>query len=61
MTDALLAGELPLPPRPDYLRDGTTLRSWLSTTDHKRIAILFAITITVFFFMGGVAIMLVRL
>ena len=56
MTDALLAGELPLPPRPDYLRDGTTLTSWLTTTDHKRIAILYAITITIFFFMGGAAI-----
>ena len=40
MTDALLAGELPFPPRPDYLRHGTTLTSWLTTTDHKRIAIL---------------------
>ena len=61
MTDALLAGDLPLPPRPDYLRHGTTLTSWLTTTDHKRIAILYAITITIFFFMGGVAITLVRL
>ena len=61
MTDALLAGDLPLPPRPDYLRHGTTLTSWLTTTDHKRIAILYAITITIFFFMGGIAITLVRL
>ena len=61
MTDALLAGDLPLPPRPDYLRHGITLTSWLTTTDHKRIAILYAITITIFFFMGGVAITLVRL
>ena len=61
MTDALLAGDLPLPPRPDYLRHGTTVTSWLTTTDHKRIAILYAITITIFFFMGGVAITLVRL
>ena len=50
MTDALLAGDLPLPPRPDYLRHGTTVTSWLTTTDHKRIAILYAITITIFFF-----------
>ena len=61
MTDALLAGDLPLPPRPDYLRDRTTMTSWLTTTDHKRIAILYAITITIFFFMGGAAITLVRL
>lgn len=61
MTDALLAGELPLPPRPDYLRHGSTISSWLATTDHKRIAILYAITITFFFFLGGAAITAVRL
>ncbi len=61
MTDALLVGELPLPERPDYLHAGQTLRSWLTTTDHKRIAILFAIVITIFFFMAGAAITVVRL
>ena len=61
MTDALLAGNLPLRPRLDYLRHGTTVASWLTTTDHKRIAILYAVTITIFFFMGGAAITLVRL
>jgi cytochrome c oxidase subunit 1 len=45
----------------DYLHDGSTLRSWLLTTDHKRIAILFALSITVFFFIGGAAIGIVRL
>ena len=35
MSDALAAGELPLPERPDYLRAGRTLASWLTTTDHK--------------------------
>jgi cytochrome c oxidase subunit 1 len=60
MSDALVAGDL-LPPRPDYLRHGRTVMSWLATTDHKRIAILYALTITVFFFMGGAAITLVRL
>jgi cytochrome c oxidase subunit 1 len=61
MTDALLAGDLPFPGRPDYLRHGTTVGSWLITTDHKRIAILYAVTITIFFFMGGAAITAVRL
>ncbi len=61
MSDVVLAGELPFPPRPDYLRAGSTLASWLTTTDHKRIAILYALTITVFFFMGGAAITAVRL
>src|SRR5690348_4146425 len=45
---------------PDYLHEGTTLKSWLLTTDHKRIAILFAIAITIFFFIGSTAISIVR-
>ena len=44
-----------------YLTDGFTLRSWLLTTDHKRIALLYLGTITFFFFFGGVAAALVRL
>ncbi len=44
-----------------YLEDGLTLRSWLTTTDHKRIAILYAISITAFFFIGGAAATLIRL
>ncbi|QGM44328.1 cytochrome c oxidase subunit I [Methylocystis heyeri] len=44
-----------------YLVAGHTLKSWLTTTDHKRIGILYALAITVFFFIGGIAIGLVRL
>jgi cytochrome c oxidase subunit 1 len=44
-----------------YLDDGLTLRSWLTTHDHKRIAILYAIGITGFFFVGGLAATLIRL
>ncbi len=44
-----------------YLTDGTTIRSWLLTTDHKRIALLYLGSITVFFFIGGIAAALVRL
>jgi cytochrome c oxidase subunit 1 len=44
-----------------YLDEGHTLTSWLTTTDHKRIAVLYAISITVFFFIGGIAIGIVRL
>jgi cytochrome c oxidase subunit 1 len=43
-----------------YLTDGFTIRSWLLTTDHKRIAILYLGTITAFFFIGGIAAALVR-
>ena len=44
-----------------YLDEGHTVLSWLGTTDHKRIAILYALSITVFFFIGGAAAALVRL
>lgn len=44
-----------------YLREGHSLRSWLLTTDHKRIAILYLLAITFFFFVGGVTAGLMRL
>jgi cytochrome c oxidase subunit I len=40
-------------PSATYLTAGYRLRSWLLTTDHKRIAILYMISITLFFFSGG--------
>ena len=46
--------------RVSYLRAGHTLRSWLLTTDHKRIAILYLISVTMFFFIGGAAAALIR-
>ena len=44
-----------------YLSEGFSLRSWLLTHDHKRIAILFAISITALFFVGGAAATMMRL
>ena len=38
-----------------FLNSGLTLRSWLLTLDHKRIAILYLISITIFFLFGGAA------
>ncbi|HJU17483.1 MAG TPA: cbb3-type cytochrome c oxidase subunit I [Stellaceae bacterium] len=38
-----------------------SLRSWLFTLDHKRIGILFIITLTLFFFIGGAAAALIRI
>ena len=61
MTDATLDGELPLSIEPSYLGAGHSLASWLTSTDHKRIAILYAISITFFFFLGGIAISIVRM
>jgi cytochrome c oxidase subunit 1 len=45
----------------NYLRDGYGLRSWFFTHDHKRIAVLYAISITVFFLLGGAAAGIMRL
>jgi cytochrome c oxidase subunit 1 len=47
--------------RVSYLRAGHTLKSWLLTTDHKRIAILYLISVTLFFFVGGAAAALIRI
>jgi cytochrome c oxidase subunit 1 len=38
-----------------------SVRAWLLTLDHKRIAVLFAISITAFFFVGGIAATLMRI
>ncbi len=38
-----------------------SVRSWLLTTDHKRIAILYLVAITCFFAVGGFAAMMMRL
>src|SRR5438067_11353277 len=46
---------------PSYLAEGYTIWSWLSTRDHKRIALLYGVSITLFFFLGGVAAALIRL
>lgn len=40
-------------PKPSYLNNGYTLKSWLLTKDHKRIAIMYLISVSVFFLMGG--------
>jgi cytochrome c oxidase subunit 1 len=45
----------------NYLTAGLSLRSWLLTTDHKRIGILYLISITIAFFIGSMAVGIVRL
>src|SRR5438477_3308885 len=44
-----------------YLNADYGVRSWLLSTDHKRIAILYLISITLMFFLGGAAVTVVRL
>jgi cytochrome c oxidase subunit 1 len=45
----------------NYLNDELTLRSWLLTRDHKRIALLYLLSITFFFFIGSAAAAVIRL
>src|SRR6516225_4991530 len=47
--------------RENYLNAGYGLKSWLLTTDHKRIALLYLMSITFFFFIGGFLALLIRL
>ncbi|MGA8382950.1 MAG: cbb3-type cytochrome c oxidase subunit I, partial [Stellaceae bacterium] len=54
---ATIAADFP----PDYLTSENTVRSWLLTRDHKRIALLFFASITFFFFVGGIAATLIRI
>src|SRR6202789_464076 len=45
----------------NYLTEKEGLASWLLTSDHKRIAILYLITVVAFFFIGGLFAVLIRL
>src|SRR3981081_2760615 len=47
--------------RENYLNAGHGPKSWLLTVDHKRIALLYLISITFFFFIGGFFALLIRL
>jgi cytochrome c oxidase subunit 1 len=44
----------------NYLNHEKGLWSWLTTLDHKRIGIMYFITVMLFFFVGGVFAMLIR-
>src|SRR3989475_9848753 len=50
-----------VPPRTHYVNAKYGVRSWLLTTDHKRIALLSLASITFFFFVGGFFALLIRL
>jgi cytochrome c oxidase subunit 1 len=47
--------------REHYLNVAYGVKSWLLTTDHKRIALLYLVSITFMFFIGGAAAVLFRL
>lgn len=48
-------------PKRHYLNNEYGLKSWLLTSDHKRIAILYMISITFFFAIGGIMAGIIRL
>lgn len=48
-------------PKRSYLNNGYTLKSWLLTKDHKRIAIMYLISVSVAFFIGGLYAAAIRL
>ncbi|HEX8177558.1 MAG TPA: cytochrome c oxidase subunit I [Pyrinomonadaceae bacterium] len=63
MIDAARVDELQavVPPKDNYINRAYSIKSWLLTKDHKRIAILYLITITFFFFLGGAFAVMIRL
>ncbi len=51
----------PLVEPTNYLNHSYSVKSWLLTTDHKRVAILYLISTTLMFFVGGFFALLIRL
>ncbi len=51
----------PTLPREHYLNATYGIRSWLLTTDHKRIALLYLASVTFFFMLGGIFAFIIRL
>ena len=49
------------PSAKNYLNEETTIRSWLLTTDHKRIALLYLFTIIIFFVIAAFAAAFMRI
>ena len=48
-------------PELNYLNNGYSVASWLLTKDHKRIAMLYLVSVSVFFMLGGFFAALIRL
>src|SRR5258708_5087402 len=45
----------------NYLNHDKSLKSWLGTLDHKRIALMYFVTVMTFFLLGGIFALLIRL
>jgi cytochrome c oxidase subunit I len=44
----------------NYLNYDTSVWSWITTVDHKRIGLMYLVALLVFFFVGGIAALIVR-
>src|SRR6202166_3758557 len=53
--------EAPVETRGSFLAEPFGIKSWLLTHDHKRIALLYLMAITFFFFLGGSFAVMIRL
>src|SRR3989449_10408626 len=51
----------PQTPRGHYINVDYSWKSWLFTFDHKRIALLYLVSVTIMFFLGGFGALIVRL
>jgi len=51
----------PVETKSNYINVSYGVRSWLLTVDHKRIALLYLTSVTLFFFLGGAYAILIRL
>ena len=60
-TEAINIENITGEPELNYLTNGFSVKSWLLTKDHKRIAILYLLSVSVFFLAGGVYASLIRL
>ncbi len=61
MTAEARVSEQSMTYRKHYLNCAYGVKSWLLTKDHKRIALLYLVSITLFFFLGGAFAVLIRL
>jgi cytochrome c oxidase subunit I len=59
--DAVLGTHPPLEEEENYLNAGHTVASWLLTTDHKRIGLLYLFSIIIFFAIAATAAALMRI
>ena len=51
----------PVYPAVNYLNADRGVWSWLSTLDHKRIALMYLVSVLFFFLIGGIFAMAIRL